>query len=142
MRAFFIFTAMAKQLQVMMLEDDTDDHYLTEEVIKDLGFDLQISFYSNSDKFFQALAQTKPGLLLVDYNSTPQNALAVLKQLKKDNNYRTIPVVVLTDSDHPKYRDECYAEGASTVVVKPRSLQETTNKINSFFTYWTEVADS
>jgi len=133
---------MGKDLQVAMLEDDSDDRYLTQETLNSLGLKIQIKFYTRSDELFVALPQTKPSLLLVDYNSTPENAVGVLRHLKSNEAYRSIPVVVLCDSHHPKYHAECYAEGASSVVVKPQTLEETKNKIKSFFTYWMEVAES
>ena len=133
---------MGKDLQVAMLEDDSDDRYLTEETLGSLGFKFQIRFYTRSDELFASLQQTKPNLLLVDYNSTPENAVGVLRRLKLNEAYRSIPVVVLCDSHHPKYHAECYAEGASSVVIKPRTLEETKKKIKSFFTYWMEVAES
>lgn len=125
-----------------MLEDDSDDRYLTQDVLGNLAMDVEIDFYSNSHDVFSSLQKTKPNLILVDYNSTPENGIQVLKELKANDAYRSIPVIILTDSDHPKYCKECYAEGASSVVIKPRSLQETTAKIKTFFTYWADVAES
>ena len=125
-----------------MLEDDSDDRYLTREVLDDLDFDLTIDFFSNSNDLFAGLQNTKPDLILVDYNSTPQNGIEVLRKLKASDNLRSVPVVVLSDSSLPKYKTECYTEGASGFVIKPSSMEETKKKINLFFTYWTEVAES
>lgn len=124
-----------------MLEDDSDDRYLTTEVLADLPFDLQIHFFSNSHDLLKAITQEKPDLILVDFNSTPENGIQVLKRLKSNAAFRPIPVVILSDSNLPKYRDEAYAEGACTFATKPSSLEETKKKINTFFSYWTGVAE-
>ena len=123
-----------------MLEDDSDDRYITNEAIETMGFQIDIDFFPQSSDLFNFLNTTKPDLILVDYNSTPENGIQVLKKLKQATALRSIPVVILSDSDHPKYRAECYAEGASTFVKKPTSVDKTDRKIKSFFTYWTEVA--
>lgn len=123
-----------------MLEDDSDDRYITNEVIKKLDLQIGVDFFSQSSDLFNFLNNAKPDLILVDYNSTPENGIQVLKKLKQSAISRSIPVIILSDSDHSKYREECYAEGASTFVKKPSSHEGTDQKIKSFFTYWTEVA--
>ena len=133
---------LKQELHVAMLEDDSDDRLLTKEVLADLDFKLKIDFYSSSEELFQSINSVQPHLILVDYNSTPQNGLEVLKRLKSTEAYRHIPIVILSDSQLSKYRKECYAAGANSFVIKPTSLAETKQKIKSFFAYWTEVAES
>jgi CheY-like chemotaxis protein len=131
-----------KKLRIAMLEDDSDDRYLTSEVVNDLGFDLQIAFFSNSNELLAGLETARPDLILVDYNSTPQNGIEVLRILKANAHLAAIPLVILSDSKLAKYKTECYRAGANGFVIKPASLLETRKKIRSFFTYWTEVAES
>ena len=64
--------------------------------------------------------------------------------VEKASNYlrnNDIPVVILSDSDHPKFRKKCYALGASSYIRKPDKLGETNKKIGTFFKYWFEVAE-
>lgn len=129
-----------KKLKVAMLEDDSDDRYLTNDVVAGLPLDLQIDFYANSNALFTGLQHNRPHLVLVDFNAAPENGLQVLKHLKSTGGLQSLPVVILSDSDLPKYREACYAAGASAYVVKPSSLAETKEKIATFFTYWTQVA--
>ena len=125
-----------------MLEGDGDDRYITQQTLSELGIDIPIKFLSNSIDFFQFLsASEKPALILVDYNSNPDNGLEVLKNLKSHPNYADIPVVILSDSDHPKYKNECYRYGASSFIKKPDTLEATNKKIASFFNYWFNVAE-
>ena len=125
-----------------MLEDDSDDRYLTNEVLSDLNFNIHIQFYSTSNELFEGLKKSLPDLILVDYNSTPQNGIDVLRTLKADKEIAAIPVVLLSDSGVSKYKNECYLHGASGFVVKPDSLAETKKKVSVFFNYWTSVSES
>jgi CheY-like chemotaxis protein len=85
-----------------MLEEDGDDSYITQETLKEIGIDISIQFLSNSSDFFNFLSNSiRPALILIDYNSNPDNGLDVLRQLKSNASYSTIPVVILSDSDHP-----------------------------------------
>jgi CheY-like chemotaxis protein len=127
---------------VLMLEGDGDDRYITQQTLSELGIDIPIKFSPNSAEFFHSLPLSdKPSLILLDYNSNPENGLEVLKKLKSDAAYSDIPVVILSDSDHPKYKNECYKFGASSFIKKPDSVEATNTKIASFFNYWFDVVE-
>ena len=127
---------------VLMLEGDGDDRYITEQTLSELNLNIPIKFLSNSTEFFDFLSlSNKPVLILIDYNSTPDNGIEVLKKLKSNTTYNDIPVVILSDSDHPKYKNECYKNGASSFIKKPDTSDATNKKIASFFNYWLNVVE-
>lgn len=127
---------------ILMLEDDSDDRYLTQTAIEDLNLNIEITFFPNSNEFFNFLSKhPKPSLLLVDYNSTPENGFEVLKKIKAIQSIREVPVIILSDSSSDKYRAECYAYGASSFITKPQTVEATAHKIETFFKYWFTVAE-
>jgi CheY-like chemotaxis protein len=126
----------------MMLDSDRDDRYITAEVLAQLGIDVPLQYYAGSIDFFQTLKPSnKPVLILLAYNSHPENGLEVLKKLKVNETYSDIPVVILSETDHPKYREECYRHGASSFIKKPVTAAATSKKIAGFFKYWLEVVE-
>ena len=131
---------MAQKL-ILMLEDDGDDRYITETAIAELGLDIQIQFFSNSNDFLNCLTTVQPSLLLIDYNSTPENGIQVLKKIKELQPANQVPVIILSDSSSEKYKAECYAFGASSFIKKPQTVESTANKIQTFFKYWLTVAE-
>jgi CheY-like chemotaxis protein len=127
---------------ILMLEDDSDDRYITESAIADLGLDIEIDFFSDSNQFLKSVSTTdKPSLLLIDYNSVPENGLEVLKKIKSLQQINSVPIVILSDSVTGKYRNECYAYGASSFIRKPQTVEDTAKKIETFFKYWLNVAE-
>jgi CheY-like chemotaxis protein len=127
---------------ILMLEDDSDDRYITESAVADLGLDVEIKFFSDSNQFLKSISTTdQPSLLLIDYNSVPENGLEVLKKIKKLQPINGVPIVILSDSATDKYRNECYAHGASSFIKKPQTVAGTANKIETFFKYWLDVAE-
>lgn len=140
--ANFIIQNLTMSRFVLMLEEDGDDRYITEQTLAELGINIPVKFLSNSTEFFNFLSPTnKPVLVLIDYNSTPENGIKVLKTLKSNNSYSDIPVVILSDSDHPVYKNECYQNGASSFIKKPDTADATNQKIASFFHYWFNVVE-
>jgi CheY-like chemotaxis protein len=127
---------------ILMLEDDSDDRYITASAIADLGLDVEIKFFADSNQFLSTLSTTdKPSLLLIDYNSVPENGVEVLKKIKGMHPINSVPIVILSDSNSEKYHSECYAYGASSFIKKPRTVESTANKIETFFKYWLNVAE-
>jgi response regulator RpfG family c-di-GMP phosphodiesterase len=126
---------------VLMLEADPDDRFITDATIRELKFDINMKYAFTSTDFFSYLEKNeKPSLILLDFNSFPDDAIGILKKLKGDVNYKSIPVVVLSDSTSEQYVSACYWEGASSIIQKPGTLDETRKKIKSFFSYWFNTA--
>ncbi|MBB1285587.1 response regulator [Flavisolibacter sp. BT320] len=127
---------------VFMLVSDHDDRFLTSSTLEELGHNVPIRFLSNLAELFVALKEETPSIILIDYNLAPDPGIEVLKKLKTDERYNMIPVVILTDSPHWHYHAQCYSLGASTVIKKPDTIEMTTQKINTFFNYWVNVAET
>jgi CheY-like chemotaxis protein len=133
---------MKENCYILMLEDDPDDRFIAETTLQELGYTTQITFVKSSDELFSHLeSHRKPFLILLDFNSSPMSAVEILKDLKSNDHYKHIPVVVLSESPSQSDITECYANGASSYVIKPVSLADTRNKINTFFEYWLSVVE-
>lgn len=127
---------------ILMVEDDPDDRHLTQQTLQDIGITVPIHFLSESTEVFSFLeSHALPAIILIDYNISPDNGVEVLKSLKSHPAYRHIPVIILSESAAPAYVTECYRHGANTFVAKPFTSSGTRKKIESFFTYWLEVAE-
>ena len=55
--------------------------------------------------------------------------------------HKGTPLIILSDSSVSKYKDECYALGASSFIQKPSKLKKTKEVIQLFFTYWIKIAE-
>lgn len=127
---------------ILMVEDDPDDRYLTEQTLQEIGVTTPIKFLTQSDEVLSFLESHElPALILIDYNISPDNGVEVLKTLKAHPAYRPIPVIILSDSAAPAYVTECYRHGANSFIAKPFTAETTRKKIENFFTYWLEVAE-
>jgi two-component system response regulator len=128
---------------VILLEDDGDDISLVKETLAELEMNVRVQYFARSLDMFRFLQETdeKPALILVDFNLQPDTGLAVLKKIRSDAQWNNIPVVMLSDNNLDRYKNECYRLGASSYIQKPSTLAGTRKKITSFFEYWTEVVE-
>lgn len=129
-------------LQVLLLEDDPEDRFITAHFTEDLKDQIEVTFVTHSNELFDILQNNSlPDLLLIDMNSKPDDGMQVLKKLKAHKNYQYIPVVLLTDKVHDEHVKNCYINGAASVIRKPDSYEATKNKISIFFSYWSNAVE-
>lgn len=77
-----------------------------------------------------------PAVILLDLKMPRVDGLEVLRQLKADNHFRMIPVVVMTSSREDKDLDECYKLGVNAYVVKPLNFHEFIEAIKTLGAFW------
>lgn len=62
--------------------------------------------------------------------------MQVLKQIKADNDLRTIPVVVLTSSRESQDLEVCYRLGVNAYVVKPVKFADFVEAVKEVGVFW------
>ena len=70
------------------------------------------------------------------------SGLEVLERIKKNENTRQIPVVVLTSSKENKDIDLAYKLGANSYIVKPVEFESFSNAISHLGIYWALINKS
>lgn len=64
-----------------------------------------------------------PYLILLDLNLPQLSGLEVLQQLRREDAWRDLPVIVFTSSDQQSDRDKAAALGATDYIVKPGKME-------------------
>lgn len=132
---------LSTERYVLMCEDDTDDRYITETTIRELGYDIDLKFLSHGRELIAYLGQAEePALILLDYN--PVTGAETLRQLKTHPDFNHIPVVILSEVSARQHVRRCYQMGANSFIKKPDTAEKTRIKIETFFKYWFEVAET
>ncbi len=60
-----------------------------------------------------------PYLLLLDIKMPGLDGIEVLRRLKGDTRYATLPVIMLTTTDDPRDVEACYRAGCNNYLTKP-----------------------
>jgi two-component system response regulator len=83
-----------------------------------------------------------PRLVLLDLKLPKLSGHQVLRAIKADERTRTIPVVVLTSSNHERDLEECYKLGANSYIQKPVELKKFQDTVRQFGMYWLMVNEA
>jgi CheY-like chemotaxis protein len=78
-------------------------------------------------------------LVLLDLNMPRMNGLEFLRELRKDPDLRSIPVVVLTTSDAEKDKIEAFDLNVAGYLVKPVTFPGFAELMATLNKYWTLV---
>ncbi len=77
-----------------------------------------------------------PGIVLLDLRLPRVDGLEVLRQMKADTRYRSIPVVVLTTSEEDRDVRASYELGAASYIVKPVEFDKFLEVVERIDLYW------
>lgn len=106
----------AIEMRVLIFEDDPllRDMLSTKFIKSKIPF----KFCHNGLEAFQFLTEYKPTLLLLDIMLPGKNGLDVLKELRDDETYSKLPVIVFSNKDTDKDRELAKKLGAGDFLVK------------------------
>lgn len=83
-----------------------------------------------------------PVVVLLDLKMPKVDGLEVLRQVRADENLKTIPVVVLTSSREEKDIVEGYQHGVNAYVVKPVDFEQFMSAVSELGLFWAVINES
>jgi CheY-like chemotaxis protein len=111
--------------KILMVDDDPEELILIEEALLDLG--QKVHYEENGIEALNYLNQCEwlPSLIVLDLNMPKLNGTETLIQLKSDNRYKDIIIVIYSTSANILEKEKCMKLGAHSYLVKPLSYAET-----------------
>ena len=134
---------------ILLVEDNPDDEALTlralkkhnfahtVDVVRDGAEALDYIFgkgdYADRDK------STMPQLILLDIKLPKVDGLEVLKEIRSNEKYHHIPIVMLTTSTEESDVVRSYKNGANSFIKKPVDFSEFLDVVNKLGIYWLAI---
>jgi len=128
-----------------MVEDDPKDVELTLTALEEYNLANEVVVvgdgeealdYLNCRGAYATRTGENPAVMLLDLKLPKVDGLEVLQQVKSDEKFRLIPVVVLTSSREEKDMVASYKLGVNGYVVKPVNFHEFVNAIRELGVFW------
>ena len=115
--------------KIFCIEDDANIRELLEYMLTSTGFSVE-GFECAAD-FRSALKRTIPDLILLDIMLPDEDGTAILKKLKADPLYSSIPTIMLTAKSEQIDKIKALDSGADDYVTKPFDVAELISRINA-----------
>jgi len=115
--------------KVLIVDDDPFNlDLLDQELIEE---DYTIERASDGEEALQKVESFLPDVVLLDYMMPKMNGIEVLKQLRQDERFKTLPVILLTAKGSQEDKAKGLDAGADDYVVKPFETVELLARVRS-----------
>ena len=132
------------ELTVLIVEDDDGHADLIIDNLLETGIKNKIIRFKNGLEAWDFFNGRNPEysfstedsyLLLLDIKMPKMSGIELLKRIKENEVFKTIPVIMLTTTDDDREIKECYRLGCNSYITKPIDFQqfsETLKRIGLF----------
>jgi chemotaxis family two-component system response regulator Rcp1 len=138
---------MAKNINVLLVEDSPGDIRLTQEAFQQANSDIRLHVAMDGVEALAFLAQEgehaqspRPDLILLDLNLPKKDGREVLKHIRGNEGLKCIPTVILTTSDAATDINLSYKLQANSYLSKPVQLDKFQSVVRSINDFWFEKA--
>lgn len=118
---------MTEKPVILVVDDDAPILLLMRHLLREFGFET-ITAASGDDAIRQARKE-RPSLMLLDKNMPGMSGIDVIRKLRGDEGFETMPILIL--SGEPVTKSELAALGANDAVMKPFDVPALIRQIRS-----------
>ncbi len=135
---------------VLLVDDNKADQVFIQRVFDhtDINNDLffvndgveAMEYLRREGKYSDLKNSPKPDMILLDIKMPRMNGKEVLKELKTDPVLKTLPVIMLSTSDHDNDIIESYDFGANAYITKPVGFDKFIDAVKTLKRFWLQIA--
>lgn len=117
-----------KPKKILLAEDDLDDQKLFHDFLFQRDDIELMSFVENGEELLDTLGTISevkylPDLIILDQNMPKKNGIQTLQDLKNEDRYANINVVIYSTHADKQLQSDAIKNGASKVISKPVTKQ-------------------
>jgi chemotaxis family two-component system response regulator Rcp1 len=133
-------------MEILLIEDNTGDIRLVKEGLKLSENHSNMTVIEDGNQAIayllnagSSLKLPRPDLIILDLNLPGKDGHEILRFLKTDDRFKTIPVVVFSDSEAVTDIAEVYDMYANCFIIKPRDSSVFVKYIASIDNFWSNT---
>jgi CheY-like chemotaxis protein len=136
----------SREVEILLVEDNINDAELTIRALRKNNIANNIihlidgaealDFLLGKGKYSGRNTNSKPKVILLDIKMPKVDGMEALKQIKANEETKTIPVVVLTSSKENPDVEQAYLLGANSYIIKPVEFENFKEAVVEMGMYW------
>jgi CheY-like chemotaxis protein len=122
----------------LLAEDNRDDAELTRVALEEAAPSVSLRWVRDGEECLEYLRAGNPipDLILLDLNMPRMDGREALREIKGNDAWRHIPVVILTTSDAETDVVDSYQHHANAYMVKPITIDDLIEIMSQLSTFW------
>ncbi|MCB1379404.1 MAG: response regulator [Alphaproteobacteria bacterium] len=121
--------------RILHADDDPDIREIVQMSLDFFG-DFELLQFPDGASAFEAFAQFKPQLLLLDYMMPGMTGPELWQKISQESGYERIPAIFLTAKAESSVSEVLMLKGAAAVILKPFSPDTLAEQITSVWESW------
>lgn len=117
-------------MNVLIVDDYRTMLRIMRNLLRQLSFN-NVDEASDGGEALQMARQKKYGLIISDWNMEPVSGLDFLREVRKDDQLKTVPFIMVTAESKPENVMTARQAGVSNYIVKPFNAETLKSKIAS-----------
>jgi CheY-like chemotaxis protein len=140
-------TRPPRPVDVLLVEDSAGDaELMVEALLSESALSPRVTVVEDGEEAIAYLRRqgrhanaARPDLILLDLHMPRMGGMEVLAEIKQHQNWKRIPVVIMTSSSHEKDVLGAYSKHANCYVTKPIDIDEFIDAVRSIEDFWLNV---
>lgn len=116
--------------KILIIEDDKDLAEMIQVDLRKQGYDSEIAF--DGEEGLEKSQTINPALIILDLKLPKLDGYRLCELLKLDDNYKDIPIIILTARGEDIEKKAGFAAGANEYLVKPYNPETLHKKIKEY----------
>ncbi|HKQ73585.1 MAG TPA: response regulator [Blastocatellia bacterium] len=108
--------------RILIAEDFEDNRIALTLILKHTGFDVIEA--ENGQQAIEAVRREEPDLVLMDITLPVLDGLQATREIRNDEKFRHLPIIVVSAHDNEEIRREAAEAGGSEYMTKPIKIEE------------------
>lgn len=131
---------MNKSGPIVIIEDDTADQFILEEIFEELNYENKLVFFQDSEVALQYLQITEiePFLVLSDINMPKLNGMELREKIHSNEDLRrkSIPYLFFTTSAEQQHVIDAYSKSVQGFFIKSGNYEDVKDTMIKIIEYW------
>lgn len=115
--------------KILIVDDEPFNLELLDQELGDQGYTIEKA--CDGEEALEKVASFEPDVILLDYMMPMMNGIEVVRQLKRDERYKGIPVIFVTAKGSQEDKAQGLEAGADDYIVKPFESIELLARVRS-----------